>query len=165
MTKKSFLSIAMVLCVCAFGIALAACGDKDEPSTPSQNTQEFSVKAVITQQGGNWTRGEGGLNGSDSKEFKFYKSIYDKVNAVVSTSQSWEVKYTKSDKEAKFKENRELAESRYTTMIRALDAIQKELDQTDKEAFKCMFDMTIQVEAKGESVYRQGQKTIKYESN
>lgn len=163
MTKKSIFSIIMLCVLSAVGFALASCGsDNDEPEKTL--TQEYVVRGEITSQGGHWINGEGGLNGSNSPEFRFYKSVYDRVSALIAP-QVWEVKFTANEKDAKLKEQNAVAETRFSEVLQGLKAIKQELEQMDKNTYKCHFDMTIKLVARGDKEIRSGEITLKYEGN
>ena len=162
MKSKLLIALSMILCLSTFSLTLTSCGNDDEPSTTQK--QKYSVKGTFIRQEGNYTEGEGGPNGSNTQEYRFYKGIYDEAVEIIK-AQEWEVTFKASEKDQKIKEQNALAESRYTAMVRALDAVQKKLDAADKNTYKCNFSMTIEVKAVGESVIISGQKTLKYQGN
>lgn len=103
-------------------------------------------------------------NCANTKEFKFYKAIYEEVAAIIK-AQVWEVTFKADEKNQKIKEQNDIADQRFSAMVRALDAVQKKLDQANKDEYKCHFSMTIEMKAVGEKEIRSGQKTLKYEGN
>ena len=163
MKKNLFIALSMLLCMSAFTFVLTACGD-DEPITPTTGTQEFYVRGEFTGQTGNYVNGEAGLNDPNTKEYKFYKGIYDEVVAIIK-AQVWQVTYKTSEKNEKLNEQNQIASDRFSAMLKALDAVQKKLDAADKNTYKCHFSMTIELKAMGEKEIRSGQKTLKYVGN
>lgn len=163
MKKNILFALSALFCVCAFSFVLTSCGD-DEPDTPTTMTQDFYVKGELTSQGGSYIDGETDPNDSNTKEFKFYKEIYDDVIIIIK-AQKWTISFKPDEKKQKISEQNEIAKERYTAMANALDAIQMKLDQTDKDEYKCHFRMTITMEAAGEDVICSGQKTLIYEGN
>lgn len=163
MKKNLFIALSVLFCMSAFTFVLTACGD-DEPITPTTMTQEFIVKGEFTSQDGNFINGEPSLNDPNTKEYKFYKAIYDEVVAIIK-AQVWEITYKSSEKNEKLKEQNEIASQRFTAMVKALDAVQQKLNAADKDTYKCHFSMTIELKAMGEKEIRSGQKTLSYAGN
>ena len=146
----------------ALTLVFTACGSDNEPSL----TQEFYVRGGITEQYGTFMGGETGISGFDenSPEFKFYKAIYEEVKTIIK-AQTWVVNYKQEEKDKTLKEQNELADKRFSEMVKALEAVQKKLDAADKNAYKCHFAMTIKMVAMGEKEIRSGQKTLSFEGN
>lgn len=163
MKRNLLFALSLLLCMSALSLVLTACGSKDEP-IDTNLTQEFVVKGEITSQDGNFIKGEAGLNDPNSNEYKFYKAIYDQVTTIIK-AQVWKVSFKADEKSQKMKEQEEIANQRFTAMVKALDDVQKKLNQTDKDAYKCHFSMTIEMTATGEREIRSGQKTLKYAGN
>ncbi|MBO4722300.1 MAG: hypothetical protein J5629_05130, partial [Muribaculaceae bacterium] len=156
--KRNFLiAFSMLLCMSAFSIVLTACSSSEEPIDTTMS-QEFYVKGMLIEQDGNYVNGEAGLNDPNTKEFKFYKAIYDEVEAIIK-AQAWEITFKSDEKNQKIKEQNAVAEQRYSAMVKSLDAVQKKLDQTNKDEYKCHFSMKIELVAMGEKEICKGQKT------
>ena len=162
MKKNLLLAFSMLMCLSAFTVSLTACGS-EEP-IPTTMTQEYLVRGSIESQDGNFVNGEASLNDPNSNEYKFYKAIYDEVTVIIKP-QVWEVSFKADEKEQKIKEQTAVAESRYTAMVRALQAVQQKLDAADKNAYKCHFSMIIELKAVGEKEILSGQKTLSYQGN
>ena len=162
MKRNILKALSMLLCMSALSLMLTACGSDNEPNL----TQEFYVRGAITEQYGTFMGGETGISGFDenSPEFKFYKAIYEEVKTIIK-AQTWVVNYKQEEKAQKIKEQNEIAEKRFSEMVRALEAVQKKLDAADKNAYKCHFAMTVKMVAVGENEIRSGQKTISFEGN
>lgn len=163
MKKKFSIALSMLVCMSALFVGLTACGS-DEPAEPTTGEQEFIVKGEFIRQSGNYIDGEAGLNDANTSEFRFYKAIYEEVANIIKP-QVWTISYKTNEKTQKISEQNVIASDRFSAMIKALDAVQKQLDQTDKNTYKCHFSMTIKMTAVGESEIRSGEKTLKYEGN
>ncbi|MBO4721417.1 MAG: hypothetical protein J5629_00625 [Muribaculaceae bacterium] len=162
--KRNFLiALSMFLCIGAFSLVLTACGD-DEPSGGNTMKQVYSVKGTFKIQDGDFVGGYPGAADPDGKEFKFYEGIYNEVKEIIK-EQTWEVTFKAGEKDQKIKEQNAVAEQRYSAMVKSLDAVQKKLDQTNKDTYKCHFSMTIELKAVGEKEILSGQKTLKYQGN
>ncbi len=164
MKSKFFIALSMLVCMSAISLVFSSCGKDDEPIKDTTMTQEYVVKGEITSQDGNYANGEAGLNDPNTAGFKFYKGIYDEVKEIIK-AQVWEVSFKSSEKSQKIKEQNAVAESRYSAMVKALDAVQKKLDAADKNTYKCSFSMTIKLSASGESQIVSGQKTLRFNGN
>lgn len=163
MKKNLFIALSVLFCMSAFTFVLTACGD-DEPTNNTTKKQAYSVKGTFKIQDGDFVGGYPGAADPNGKEFKFYESIYNEVKEIIK-EQTWEVTFKTSDKDQKIKEQNAVAEQRYSAMVKSLDAVQKKLDQTNKDTYKCHFSMTIELKAVGETEILSGQKTLKYEGN
>ena len=160
MKKSILIALSMLVCMSA-SLVLTACGG-DEPGGNTM-TQKFVVMGDFTVQDGTFVGGYAAGN-DDTPEFKFYEGIYKEVKEIVKP-QVWEISFKADEKDQKIKEQNAVAEQRFTEMSRALDAVQKKLDQTNKDTYKCHFSMTIKMVAAGEYEIRSGQKTVKYVGN
>ena len=163
MRRKFFIALSMLVCMSAFSLMLTSCGSDDEPINNTMR-QEFYVKGAITSQDGNYINGEAGLNDANTAEFKFYKAIYDEVKEIIKP-QVWEISFKADEKNQKIQEQNDIANQRFSAMVTALEAVQKKLDQANKDTYKCHFSMTIELNAMGEREIRSGQKTLNYAGN
>ena len=64
-----------------------------------------------------------------------------------------------------FGSGQRVAETRFSEVLQGLKAIKQELEQMDKNTYKCHFDMTIKLVARGDKEIRSGEITLKYEGN
>lgn len=151
----------MLVCMSTVSLVLTSCGSDDEPSNTQK--QQFFVKGTMVYQDG-FANGYPGIADPEGKEFKFYEGIYNEVKGIIK-AQVWEISYTPEEKNQKFKEQKDLAEKRFTEMVKALDAVQKKLNETDKNEYKCHFSMVIELIAAGDYEIRSGQKTIEFKGN
>ena len=159
MKRNYFIALSVLVCMSAL-LALTSCGKDDEPGTMKQ---VYTVSGSYTYQDGTFVGGYSGGN-DDTREFKFYESIYKEVNEIIKT-QVWDVTFKADEKDQKLKEQNALAEQRYSAMVKALNAVQKKLDAADKNTYKCHFSMIISVKAVGEKEICSGQITLKYVGN
>ena len=155
----------MLVCMSAFSLALTACGgNDDDPIKDITMTQEFVVRGEITSQDGNYINGEAGPNDPNTKEFAFYRTIYAEVKEIIKP-QVWEISFNASDKSQKIKEQNDIAEQKFSTMVNALKAVQTKLNNANKDEYKCHFNITINMVATGDKEIRAGQMTLKYQGN
>ena len=163
MKRKFLIALSMLVCMSTFTLGLTACGSDDEPNNKTM-TQQFTVQGKFIYQDGTFVGGYPGAADPNGKEFLFYNAIYEEVKEIIK-AQVWDVSFKPDEKDQKIKEQNAVAEQRFTTMVKALEAVQKKLDQADKNTYKCHFGMKIELKAVGEKEIRSGQVTLSYAGN